>query len=108
MSVTIEVPKNRLRPILRLGFLISPAINVTLFQESLLNIEPTIAAATAPKAAIIVYCEKLPSPFNFWRFQALLQLAFHISGFMASNPNRINANRLNNLVKVKVVCITLP
>ena len=46
--VTISVPKNKLRPILRCGFLISPAIKVTLFHASLLKIEPTIDTAIAP------------------------------------------------------------
>ena len=52
IKVTILVPKNKLSPILRCGFLISPAMKVTLFQESLLKIEPTIAAAISPIKAV--------------------------------------------------------
>ena len=37
---------------MRCGFLISPAIKVTLFQESLLNIEPTMAADIRPIKAV--------------------------------------------------------
>ena len=51
MIVTISVPKKRLSPIFFLGFFISPAIKVTLFQASLEKIEPTMAAAIAPSTA---------------------------------------------------------
>jgi hypothetical protein len=43
--VTIKVPRNKLKPTLRFGFLISPAMKVTPFHASLENKEPTIAAA---------------------------------------------------------------
>ena len=49
--VTINVPRNKLNPIFFFGFFISPAINVTLFQASLLKIDPTIDAAMAPNNA---------------------------------------------------------
>ena len=42
--LTISVPRNRLRPTLRFGFLISPAMKVTPFHASLEKREPTIAA----------------------------------------------------------------
>ena len=42
--VTRKVPRNKLSPTLRFGFLISPAIKVTPTQASLENKEPTIAA----------------------------------------------------------------
>ena len=50
--VTINVPNNKLNPKFRLGFFISAAIKVTLFQASLLKILPTIAAAIAPANAL--------------------------------------------------------
>ncbi|MNR29913.1 hypothetical protein D3C85_1473310 [compost metagenome] len=53
-TVTMIVPRARLSPTFRFGFLISPATKVTLCKESLLKIEPTIAAAMAPKAANVV------------------------------------------------------
>ena len=55
--VTIEVPINKLKGIFFLGFLISPAINVTLFQASLEKMEPIIAVPKASISAIPVMGE---------------------------------------------------
>jgi rfaE bifunctional protein kinase chain/domain len=59
--VTISVPKKRLNPIFLLGFFISPAIKVTLFQESLLKIEPDMAEAIAPIKAMPVMGSQVPA-----------------------------------------------
>src|SRR6059058_5495442 len=97
------VPKNKLNATSLFGFFISPAINVTLFQESLLKIEPTIDAAIAPNAATVVYSEKLPSGFIWCKVQALLQLRCQVPLFRAQKPNAIKPNKLSSLVRVKVV-----
>ncbi len=47
--------------ILLLGFFISPAIKVTLFQLSLLNMEPDMAEAMAPINAIPPMGSQVPS-----------------------------------------------
>ena len=112
----MEVPKNKLRPILRCGFFISPAIKVTLFQASLLKIEPTIEEAIAPTAAapskgIIIACQPglvSAGAVKFFISQACCQFACHTSGFNIKNPTTISPNKESNLVTVKVVCINLP
>ena len=50
MTVTSKVPNARLNPILRCGFLISPATAEDECQESLLKRAQTIAAEKAPIA----------------------------------------------------------
>ena len=90
---------------LRCGFLISPAIKVTLFHASLLKIEPTIAAAIAPSPAARVKLSLLP---RLCRFHASVQLAAHTSFLNMINPKTIRPNKLASLVTVKVVCISLP
>src|SRR5690606_28503514 len=90
-TVTIRVPKNKLRPTFFLGFLISPAIKVTFSQATLLNTEPTIAELISPIATI-----KVAGPSNKdqpaaplesvtgWvdrRLKPVAQLAFQISAF---------------------------
>ena len=101
--VTISVPRNKLNPIFLFGFLTSPAMKVTLFHASLLNIEPTMAAATAPRAAAMVSDSNVPSGLSFCILHAFCQLDVHISGFMTINPKIIRPKRLNNLVRVNEV-----
>ncbi len=108
MIVTINVPRNKLRPMLRCGFFISPAIKVTLFHASLLKIDPTIAAAIAPTAAIVVYASILPSTLSLDRLHALAQLFCQTSPLIIINPNKINPNKLRILVTVNVVWIAFP
>src|SRR5690348_7098341 len=108
MIVTIIVPKNKLSATSRFGFFISPAIKVTLFQESLLKIDPTMEAAIAPKAAAVAYWVKLPSMFSLRRFQALLQFRCQVLLLSAQKPKMIRPNKLMILVSVKMVWITLP
>ena len=109
MTVTINVPKKRLNPILRFGFLISPAIKVTLFHASLLNIEPTIEAAIAPKMATPKIGAVLLSDAIVFISHALAQLASQILAFDANRkPNPIKPNKDASLVIVKVDCIILP
>src|SRR5687767_1417239 len=79
---TIKVPRNKLNPIFLFGFLISPAIKVTLFHASLLNTEPTMDAAIAPRAATPTTAEifTCPSPGeNCFIFQASAQFADQFS-----------------------------
>src|SRR5580765_4167613 len=98
MIVTISVPRNKLSPIFRCGFLISPAMNVTLFHASLLKMEPTIALATAPRAAApITGCQEIMVELlavgcidDFIMAHASVQFAFHISAFAAKKPNIIS------------------
>ena len=99
----MSVPKKRLKPILRFGFLISPAINVTLFQASLLKIEPTIEAAMAPKIATPKIGVVLLSEAIVFISHAFAQLASQILALDANKkPNPINPNKEANLVMVKV------
>ncbi|MNI04535.1 hypothetical protein D3C85_961600 [compost metagenome] len=102
------VPRAKLKPMLRAGFLISPAIKVTLCQESLLNIEPTIAAAMAPKAASVVYDETDPLLGKAPSCHIFSQLLFQIPLSKKNNPNIIKPNKLKSLATVNVVWITLP
>ena len=99
----------RLRPTFLLGFLISPAINVTFSQATLLNTEPTIAELIKP---IIRKTDDgaLNSDHPAWlpassltgsvnlKSKPVAQLAFHISALAAmSRPNTINANNEKSL-----------
>ena len=86
-SNDIKDLKKRLSPILRFGFLISPAIKVTLFHASLLNIEPTMDAAIAPKMATPNSGVVLPSVAIVFISQACSQLAFQILAFEANKKN---------------------
>ena len=103
------------KPIFFFGFLISPAIKVTLFQASLLKIEPTIEEAIAPTAAapingrtiVLNPPASVPAAIDCI-CQAFVQLACHTSPLAMMNPNTINPNKESNLVRVKVVCISLP
>ena len=100
----MSVPKNKLRPILRLGFFISPAINVTLFHASLLKIEPTIEAAIAPNIASPITGVVLLSAAIDFMVQASCQLACQISDLAANKkPNPISPNSETSLVTVNVV-----
>src|SRR4051812_28899583 len=107
--VTISVPRKRLSPIFRRGFLTSPAMKVILFQASLLKIEPTIAAAIPPTtAAPVIGDTRKPLPGlqllisnAFVALQAFAQFAFHISALAArKNPKMINPNNESNLAEV--------
>ena len=103
------MPKKRLNPILRFGFLISPAINVTLFQASLLKIEPTMEAAIAPNMATPKMGVVLLSEAIVFISHALAQLASQILAFDANKkPNTIKPNKEANLVMVNVDWIILP
>ena len=101
----MRVPKNKARPIFRLGFFTSPAIKVTLFQASLLKIEPTIAAAIAPIIAVpAISVQEEVAAFQPFITNASVQFAFHISDLAANiNPKMISPNKLSNLVAVKTV-----
>ena len=98
------------------GFLISPAMNVTLFQASLLNTEPTMAAAMPPMRAApamgvtVNPAEGLQASLSevFVASQALAQLACHTSGLKAIKPATSNPNKESSLVPVKIFCIHLP
>jgi hypothetical protein len=97
------------------GFFISPAIKVTLFHASLLKIEPTIAAAMAPRAA---WLSGYAAVFiQLCRFQAFVQLAVHISGLNAKKPKPIRPKKtdqfgqgkggLNKLTTFYTFCIDI-
>src|SRR5689334_13381346 len=104
MIVTISVPKKRLRPILRLGFFISPAIKVTLFQASLLKIDPTIATATAPASTSPLIGFQLPLlASNCVEVKPVFQLADQKLSFTKRKPNMINPNKASNLAEVNNV-----
>src|SRR5450432_3186336 len=110
MIVTIRVPRKRDSPIFFCGFFISPAIKVTLFQASLLNTDPTIAAAIPPnKAAPPIECISKPSDglqtsfrLDLVATQAADQLACHTSGWKAINPAAIRPNKASSLVDVNI------
>src|SRR5438874_11499568 len=97
MMVTIRVPRKRERPILRWGFLISPAMKVTLFHASELKIEPTMAEAIAPTVAKPISGTQLAGPLQLlmreeccFRFHASDQLLCHTPAFAANkNPKSI-------------------
>src|SRR6476469_1975270 len=111
MMVTINVPKKSDKPMLRCGFLISPAINVTLFHASELKMEPTIAEAMAPTAVKPRSGTQLPPPLQFlmreeccFKSQEWLQLSCHTPAFAANKkPNRINPNNAISFANVNVV-----
>ena len=110
IKVTIEVPKNKLNPILRCGFFISPAIKVTLFQESLLKIDPTIAAAINPIKAVpptgTQVCVTDPSAnveaIACLASNAFVQFSLQKLCLENKNPTIINPNKEMSLVNVKV------
>src|SRR5665213_1213711 len=91
-------------------------MKVTLFQASLLNTEPTMAAAMPPNKAAPLIGVMLNPEEGLQMFlsevlvdsQAPAQLACHTSGRKASSPARINPNRATSLVVVKTFCIRLP
>src|SRR3954464_6783188 len=107
--VTMSVPKKRLNPTLRFGFFTSPAIKVILYQESLVKIAPTIAAAMAPNTAKPVTCVQkfvLPSyPGKLAECRMMVngccQLACHTSLLKANaKPQTIMPNSISSLIMV--------
>src|SRR6476661_7419685 len=97
------------------GFFISPAIKVTLFQASLLNMEPTSAEVKAPIIAKPVsVCHTGGFIFASVReeccimCQALLQLECHTSGLKTKKPTMIKPNKESSFVPVKIFCIHFP
>ena len=109
MTLTINVPKNKLNPTFRFGFLISPAMKVTPFQASLENIEPTQAAETAAIKAIPPTETQEPVSFiSDFVAQASAQLAFQISALAPkANPKMISPKSDKILMMVKTVCMIL-
>src|SRR5688572_21931223 len=108
--VTINVPRNKLNPIFRCGFLTSPAIKVTLFHASELKILPTIADAIAPKAATPIKgvheLEVLEGSIReacCFIVQASVQLASQIAPFAAKKPKMIKPKSASSFAVVKVV-----
>ncbi len=99
--VTIKVPRKRLMTILRLGFSISPSMNVTLFHASLLNMEPTMLAAIAPNIPAPITPSTPPPALNFFISNAPVQFALHTSGLKNMMPAIINPKRERILVEVK-------
>ena len=94
---------------MRFGFLISPAINVTPFQASLENKDPTIAAEIPVNKAVPPIGNHEPvSELNERVFQASDQFAFQTSAFAANNnPKIIKPNKDRILITVKIVCNVL-
>ncbi|MNR04211.1 hypothetical protein D3C85_1201500 [compost metagenome] len=105
----MKVPRNRLSPTLRSGFLISPAMKVTPFQASLENKEPTREAETAAKRTDPPTVIQDPlSTLKDLVLQASAQLAFHISDLAPKvKPNIIRPKRDNILIMVRKVCSVL-
>ena len=109
--VTINVPKKRLRPIFRWGFLISPAIKVTLFQESLLKIEPTIEAAIAPiNTPPVMGCQLVGDntpvafePRSCIACKPVCQFSDQKLCFASRKPKMISPKSETSLVTVKLV-----
>ena len=95
------MPKNRLNPTFRFGFLISPAIKVTPFQASLEKTEPTIAAEIAEIIVVpTIEDHKLVSLSKDCNAKAFSQLAFQISEFAAkAKPKIIKPNKDKKLDK---------
>src|ERR1041385_2195678 len=83
-------------------------MNVTLFQESLLKIDPIIAEAIAPRAAAIVKYSIGPSFDLSKSCHEFVQFAFHTSWFIKNKPKTINPNKLTILITVNVVWIIFP
>ena len=109
MTVTISVPKNKLRGILRLGSLISAAIKVTLFHASDENNEPIIDTPNAISNAIppmaftppsLVVLEASQAFSKFWDNIPLLK--------PYPSPTTIRPNNATNLAMVKVFWIIFP
>src|SRR5690606_28616699 len=92
------------------GFLISPAMNVTLFQASLENKEPTIADTIAAKsAAPLILTNISPLKSHVLGVQASVQFKFHISDLKAViNPRIVNPPKESILTMVSTVCKILP
>ncbi|MNV74182.1 hypothetical protein D3C71_1673830 [compost metagenome] len=87
------------------GFLISPAMKVTLFQASLENSEPTIAETTAAnKVAPPMLTAVCVSGFQLNGVNTSAQLAFHTSDLNAkSKPVMISPKRDKILMTVSKV-----
>src|SRR5690554_2407334 len=102
----MAVPKNRLNPTFRLGFLISPEINVTPFQASDEKSEPTIDATNAETKTVPPIETQPPvSLSNERAFQALFQFAFQISVSKANEkPKTTKPTSEAIFIKVKKVC----
>src|SRR3954465_9518140 len=98
------VPRNRLNPTFRFGFLISPAIKVTPTHASLENKDPTIAAEIpVSKAEPPIGIQDPFSVSNALEPHALVQLAFQISALAAKmNPKTINPNKDKILIIVNI------
>src|SRR5690554_160865 len=102
----MAVPKKRLKPTFRFGFLISPEIKVTPFHASDEKSEPTIEATNAETRTVPPIETQLPvSESNDLALQASVQLAFQTSISKASEkPKTTNPKREAILIKVKNVC----
>src|SRR4051794_10401941 len=112
----MNVPRKSDKPIFFCGFFISPAINVTLFQASLLKTDPTIAAAIPPnKAAPPIEFTLKPNEglhtslrLDLVATQAADQFACHTSGWNAMKPATISPNKAMSFVEVKIFWIHFP
>src|SRR3970040_3077896 len=105
MQHTIKVPRNRLKPTLRFGFLISPAMKVTPSQATLENIEPTKAAEIADIKTIPLIGIQVPvATSSDFDPQASTQLASQTSAFAAMKPKTISPANDRILITVNTVC----
>src|SRR5690606_30687126 len=97
-------------PMFLLGFLISPAINVTPVQASLEKIEPTIAAEIPDNKAVPpIEVQVMVSRLNERDPQTFAQLAFHTSAFAPSRkPNTTRPKRESIFIMVRKVWSTFP
>src|SRR5436853_7943780 len=107
MMVKISLPKNRLKQMLRCGFFISPAMNVTLFQASLLKMEPTIETAIAPNKKLkLSGCHETGSPVVecvCMAWKPVCQFRFQKSCFTSRKPKMIKPKRDMIFAEVNVV-----
>src|SRR5690606_38589132 len=102
----MAVPKKRLNPTFRFGFLISPEIKVTPFHASDEKSEPTIEATKAETRTVPPIETQLPvSESNDLAFHASVQLAFQTSVSKANeNPKITNPKSEAILINMKKVC----
>src|SRR5688572_14500234 len=109
MSVTISVPRNRLKPIFFCGLRTSPAMNVTLFQASLLNIDPTIEAAMAPMSTVpLIDCQPEAtgaalSPVDCTELRPVAQFSSQEFSLTSNAANLLRPNRGIRFAEVTVV-----
>ena len=108
-KVTITVPRKRLNGMVRWGFTTSAAVNVMLFQASLENRDPTIAAPMAASRPIPMSGVRAPSADVRRASQKESRFAATVDWLRPSTiATTISPINAAVLAMVKTFCITLP